>query len=205
MKITSINVKPVKSERDPKLLARVSMVIDNAVSLRGLRLRKKDDDSIVLLMAAQPRWDDPTKYMELFHPISAEARKALTDVAVDAYNKALTDADENGRYICNFPADDAKMEISSVRVYPTKSETAKSKAFVSLVLDDALVLHQLRVFERPDGLKIGMPNFRRKPNEKDGPVDMVNVYHPISAEARKVLEDAVVAAYKDTMAAKDAA
>ena len=57
MKITSINVKPVKSERDPKLLARVSMVIDNAVSLRGLRLRKKDDDSIVLLMAAQPRWE----------------------------------------------------------------------------------------------------------------------------------------------------
>lgn len=205
MKITSINIKPVKSDRDPRLLARVSMTVDNAMSLRGMRLRKKDDDSIVLLMAAEPRWDDPTKYVELYHPISAEARKMLTDIAVDAYNKALGEKEEKERYIYEMPDEKAELNITSVRVYPTKSETAKSKAFVSVVIDDMLVLHQIRLFDRPDGLMMGMPNFRRKltAEKQEGPVDMINVYHPISAEARKALETPILEAYKK--GSKDAA
>lgn len=199
MKITSINIKPVESAPEVGLVARLSMTIDNAISLRGMRLMLRKDGTYGLGMAAQRRRNDPEKVDELYHPITSACRKSLEEAAVAAYKEALAETDKQPNYIydldnCEL---DKAMNITNVRFYPTKRADARCKAFVSVVLDDEFVLHQMQLVKREDGsLLLGMPNFP----VQGANGDRINVYHPISAAARTKLSEAILADWEKAQA-----
>ncbi|TLM65836.1 MAG: hypothetical protein FDZ70_10770 [Actinobacteria bacterium] len=76
------------------------------------------------------------------------------------------------------------MKITKVSLRPVSMR--KVCAIASIVIDDAVVVHDLRVVDGEKGLFVAMPS-RKLPNG-----DFRDVVHPVSAEARVVIQDAVL-------------
>lgn len=80
------------------------------------------------------------------------------------------------------------MKITEVRL--TKQEGQGTlKAFASITLDGAFVVHGLRVVEGRNGLFVSMPNRQ----VKDG--EYKDIAHPVTKEFKEELSDAVLAEY----------
>lgn len=63
-------------------------------------------------------------------------------------------------------------------------------AIASVVLDDAFVVHDLRIVNGEKGLFVAMPS-RKLPNG-----DFRDICHPINAEARQYMQDSVLAQFE---------
>lgn len=85
------------------------------------------------------------------------------------------------------------MKITDVRVRKVDKEDSKLRAVVSITIDDCFVVHDIKVIEGKDSLFIAMPSRKTKEGEyKD-------VAHPISTEARSMLSEVIIEAYKKEM------
>jgi len=79
------------------------------------------------------------------------------------------------------------MEITEVRVFPVNEE--KLKAYVTIIIDNAFVVRDLKVIKGNSGLFVAMPNKRRK----DG--QYRDIAHPLNQETRTELEKTILSAY----------
>ncbi len=75
------------------------------------------------------------------------------------------------------------------------------KALASVTVEEKIAIHGIRVIETDNGRFISMPYTTFK--DKDKNVVRRDVAHPISAEARKELEDAVLTAYETELKEKN--
>ncbi len=82
------------------------------------------------------------------------------------------------------------MQVTDVRIRKINQE-GKMKAIVSVTLNDAFVVHDVKVVEGQNGLFVAMPS-KRMP---DG--EFKDIAHPISQEARSVIQQAVLQAYDE--------
>lgn len=82
------------------------------------------------------------------------------------------------------------MQITDVRVRKATSNEGKLKAFCSVVIDGAFVVHDLRIVEGAHGLFVAMPRHKTTKGEYK---DMA---HPITAEAREHLQQSVLTAFE---------
>lgn len=80
------------------------------------------------------------------------------------------------------------MEVTRVTLRPVSMN--KVCAIASIVLDDQFVIHDLRVVNGEKGLFVAMPS-RKLPNG-----DFRDICHPINADARQNLQDAVLAQFE---------
>lgn len=65
------------------------------------------------------------------------------------------------------------------------------KAVCSVTFDDAFVVHDIKVVEGEKGLFIAMPSRRTPAGE------FRDIAHPITSEARQVIQDAILKAYQE--------
>jgi stage V sporulation protein G len=80
------------------------------------------------------------------------------------------------------------MNITDVRVRKIESE-GRTRAFVSITIDEVFVVHDLKVIEGQNGLFVAMPSRKTVEGEyKD-------IAHPITTEAREMIQAAVLDAY----------
>lgn len=89
------------------------------------------------------------------------------------------------------------MNITDVRVRKLLTE-GKMKAIVSVTLDDAFVIHDVKVVDGQNGLFVAMPS-RKTPNG-----EFRDIAHPISQEARDILQRKVLEKYEETLALEEA-
>lgn len=80
------------------------------------------------------------------------------------------------------------MEVTKVSLRAVAMN--KVCAIASIVLDDAFVVHDLRVVNGEKGLFVAMPS-RKLPNG-----DFRDICHPINADARQRVQDAVLAQFE---------
>ncbi|MET3616567.1 stage V sporulation protein G [Peptoniphilus olsenii] len=80
------------------------------------------------------------------------------------------------------------MNITDIRLRKLPTE-GKLKAIVSVTFNDEIVIHDIKIIEGSDSLFLAMPS-RKLPNG-----EFRDIAHPINAEARKELEDAIFAEY----------
>jgi stage V sporulation protein G len=80
------------------------------------------------------------------------------------------------------------MLITDVRIRKIDSE-GKMKAVASVTFDNEFVVHDIKVIESQNGLFIAMPS-RKAP---DG--EFRDIAHPINAETRQMIHDAILAKY----------
>ena len=81
------------------------------------------------------------------------------------------------------------MEITSVKIRKVEREGSRMKGIASVVVDNAIVIHDIRVIEGDNGLFIAMPS-RKTPTG-----EYRDIAHPISQEVRTMFEKAILDAY----------
>ena len=81
------------------------------------------------------------------------------------------------------------MKITEVKVFLAREE-GKLKAYATIVFDDSFIIRDLKVIEGAKGLFISMPSRKRK----DG--TFRDLVHPLNAETRQLIEDAILAEYQ---------
>ncbi len=84
------------------------------------------------------------------------------------------------------------MDITDVRIRKVNAE-GKMKAVVSVTIDNAFVVHDVKVVEGTNGLFVAMPS-RKTPEG-----EFRDIAHPISAAAREVIQSAVLKAYQEVV------
>lgn len=84
------------------------------------------------------------------------------------------------------------MNITDVRVRKIAKEGAM-KAVASITLDDEFVIHDIKVIEGEKGLFIAMPS------RKTAEGDYRDIAHPISREAREVVQSTILEAYENVL------
>lgn len=84
------------------------------------------------------------------------------------------------------------LNITDIRIRKINYE-GKMKAIVSITFDDAFVVHDVKVVEGNNGLFVAMPS-RKMP---DG--EFRDIAHPISSEAREIIQTAVLKAYEEAI------
>src|SRR6056297_1804814 len=80
------------------------------------------------------------------------------------------------------------VNVTDVRVRRINQE-GRMKSIVSVTIDDAFVIHDVKVVEGQNGLFVAMPS-RKMP---DG--DYRDIAHPINSEARGIIQKFVLEAY----------
>ena len=83
------------------------------------------------------------------------------------------------------------MKVTDVRLRKIQTD-GRMKALVSITLDEAFVIHDLRVIEGNSGLFVPMPS-KRTP---DG--EFRDIAHPINSDMRQEIQDAVMKVYDET-------
>ena len=81
------------------------------------------------------------------------------------------------------------MQITDVRTR-TMDNGGKMKAVASVTFDDELVVHDIKIVEGDKGYFVAMPNKKVGEVYKD-------VAHPLKAETRKRISDAIFAKYEE--------
>eukprot|EP00792_Barthelona_sp_PAP020_P011606 TRINITY_DN5714_c0_g1_i1.p1 TRINITY_DN5714_c0_g1~~TRINITY_DN5714_c0_g1_i1.p1 ORF type:complete len:103 (-),score=14.56 TRINITY_DN5714_c0_g1_i1:47-355(-) len=83
------------------------------------------------------------------------------------------------------------MKVTDVRLRKIQTD-GRMKALVSITLDEAFVIHDLRVIEGNSGLFVAMPS-KRTP---DG--EFRDIAHPINSDMRQEIQDAVMKVYDES-------
>ena len=84
------------------------------------------------------------------------------------------------------------MKITDIKIRKFFEE-GPMKAIVSVTIDDALAVHDIKVINARDKFFIVMPS-RKNPDET-----YRDIVHPINAQFRSMLESAVIAAYEQAL------
>lgn len=85
------------------------------------------------------------------------------------------------------------MKISDVKIRLVTKEDSKLKAVVSLVIDNNLAIHDIKVIENEKGKIIAMP---AKKTENGTYRDII---HPINSQTREEMTAIILKAYEDAL------
>jgi stage V sporulation protein G len=83
------------------------------------------------------------------------------------------------------------MQITDIRVR-TVAKEGKMRAVVSVTIDNAFVVHDIKVIEGDKGLFIAMPSRKTTDGEYR------DIAHPINSETREHLQTLILDAYRNT-------
>lgn len=84
------------------------------------------------------------------------------------------------------------MNITDVRVRKVNQE-GKMKAVVSITIENAFVVHDIKVIEGENGLFIAMPSRKTTTGE------FKDIAHPINSSAREIIQTAILAKYEEAL------
>lgn len=84
------------------------------------------------------------------------------------------------------------MQITDVRVRKITKE-GKMKAIVSITIDDAFVVHDIKVIEGEKGLFIAMPSKKATDGEYR------DIAHPINSGTRDTIQHIILEAYEKAL------
>ena len=88
------------------------------------------------------------------------------------------------------------MNITDVRIRKIEKE-GKMKAVVSITIEDAFAVHDIKIIEGEKGLFIAMPSRRNAEGEYR------DVAHPINSETRQYIQDLSMMKYSEMLAEED--
>ena len=88
------------------------------------------------------------------------------------------------------------VKVTDVRIRKM-TEEGKMKAIVSVTFDNEFVVHDIKIIDGQNGLFIAMPSRRMINGE------FRDVAHPINAETRKKIQDAIFEEYEKVLMASN--
>lgn len=85
------------------------------------------------------------------------------------------------------------MNITDIRIRKTYTDN-RLRALVSITVDNDLAVHDIKIIEGPSRLFVAMPS------RKDESGTFRDIVHPITPEARGIVEEAILNAYHEYLA-----
>lgn len=85
------------------------------------------------------------------------------------------------------------MQVTDVRVRKVAKEEGKLRAVVSITIDDAFVVHDIKVIEGEKGLFIAMPSKKTTDGEYR------DIAHPINSATRNRIQEIVLEKYETAL------
>lgn len=82
------------------------------------------------------------------------------------------------------------MKVTSVNVKKIEKEGSRMKGIASILLDDLIAIHDIRIIEGEKGLFVAMPSRKTPAGEYR------DIVHPITSEGREMIESAILAEYE---------
>ena len=82
------------------------------------------------------------------------------------------------------------IQITDVKIRMVNAENSKLKAVASLIIDDCLAIHDIKIIDGDNGEFIAMPS-RKTPSG-----EFKDIAHPINSDTREVMRKAIIDAYK---------
>lgn len=83
-----IDVKIFKTKGEGAVKAFATVTLDDAYAVRNLKIVDGTKGLFVAMPNESIERDGKQEYRDTFHPINSDARKALVDAVMDAYNAA---------------------------------------------------------------------------------------------------------------------
>ena len=83
--------------------------------------------------------------------------------------------------------------ITDVKIRMVNAENSKLRAVASIIIDDCLALHDIKIIGGNDGEFIAMPS-RKTPSG-----EFKDIAHPINSETRELMRSAILEAYKRSL------
>ena len=83
------------------------------------------------------------------------------------------------------------MKVTSVNVKKLEKEGSRMKGIASILLDDLIAIHDIRIIAGDNGLFVAMPS-RKTPSGT-----YRDIVHPINQEVRDMFEEEILKAYKE--------
>ena len=80
------------------------------------------------------------------------------------------------------------MQVTAVKL--SLSHKDRVRAYVDITFDDCFIVRGLRIIQTSRGYLVAMPSSERRGGKR------VDIAHPITAEARRMIEEAVMAEYR---------
>lgn len=90
------------------------------------------------------------------------------------------------------------MKITSVKIRKVEREGSRMKGIASVVVDDAIAIHDIRIIEGDNGLFIAMPSRKTPVGEYR------DIAHPINSATRSNIQEIVLDAYEKVLAEEPA-
>ncbi len=81
------------------------------------------------------------------------------------------------------------MKVTSVTIRKLDKENSKLRGVASILIDDCFVVHDIRILEDENRLFTAMPNRKTKAGTYR------DTAHPINAECRSMIDDAILEQY----------
>ena len=89
------------------------------------------------------------------------------------------------------------MEITDIRMKLVDNDAKNLKAVVSITIDGAFVIHDIKIVDSKNGLFVSMPS------KKDNRGEYKDICHPINTETRKSISDLVIQKYETLVSSID--
>ena len=89
------------------------------------------------------------------------------------------------------------MNITDIRIRLVNKDDSKLKAVASFTIDDAFIVHDVKIIEGTNGYFISMPSKKAPSGE------FKDIVHPKHNEAREQITSAVLDAFKKEAAAQE--
>lgn len=84
------------------------------------------------------------------------------------------------------------IEVTSVKIHKVIEDPKTALVGIaSIVICDGILIHNIRILKTPEKMFVAMPN------QKFDEGVYKDIVHPINAENRRIIEDAVISAYTD--------
>lgn len=82
------------------------------------------------------------------------------------------------------------MKITNVNVSKIEKENTRLRGIATIVLDDEIAIHNIRLIEGNNGLFIAMPSRKLEENK------YADIVHPIKKEVRNMIEEKIFEKYE---------
>ena len=85
------------------------------------------------------------------------------------------------------------MKVTSVKVKKIEKENSRMKGIASILLDDMIAIHDIRIISGDNGLFVAMPS------RKTATGGYRDIVHPITPEGREIIETAIIDEYNNSL------
>lgn len=86
------------------------------------------------------------------------------------------------------------MQITDIRIKLIEQDDSKLRAVASITLDEAFVIHDIKIIEAKDG-----GCFMVMPSRKSADGSFRDIAHPINSEVREYMKNKILVAYEDAL------